>query len=172
MSLASLVLAAAPLFEIELRRVEQTVVASGTSGSLSTVQARITPLGPLLRVQAGALAEWSWEAQAEQLLTLQAGPRERGARLTQTLPGVRWQLGATLQPQGRDRIRVQLRWQQPAEGGAQAWQSTLTLRPGHWTVLAREQPGRPPAPGTLSTQPLAQIQELQLRVSPVSAPGD
>lgn len=162
MSIASLVLAAAPLFEIELRRVEQTVLAPG---SLSTAQARITPLGPLLRVQAGAPAEWTWDAQTAQRLTLQSGPR--GARLTQTLPGARWQLAASVQALGPERLRVQLRWQQPSDGGAQQWQTTLPVRPGHWTVVAREQPGTAPAPGSLSTQPIAQVHELQLRVTEV-----
>lgn len=170
MSVAALLLAATPLFELELRRVEQRVAPAG---SLSTAgAARITPLGPRLRVEDGGQARWQLQLGADGALLLDSGRAQRSApagQLLQSLPAGRWELLAEPRRQPDGRVRVQLRWSQAEDGGgSQSWDTRLSLRPGQWTVFAREGAPEPaPPPGTLSTRPLAEVRELQLRLSEV-----
>lgn len=161
---AVLLLAASSLLEVELRRVEQTVASPG---SLSTATARITPLGPVLRVQSGATAHWQLDLgpQVPQWISLTRGP----ARLQMPLSGASWSLEATPTRRGPQLLELRLQWQQPLQdGGSQGWRSTVSLKPGHWTTLARERSGEAvAAPGEISTRPLAQVNELQVRVNEV-----
>jgi hypothetical protein len=176
MSLAAIVLAASalPVLELELRWVEQTVQASTPGARVLSTQAgaRITPLGPVMRVQAGRTAQWSLQLEGQAMWLQQ---RQGGAKVVlQTGAGRRaWHLEATPQWRGeRQPIQLQLHWQQPADeaGASQSWRSTLPVRAGHWVTVSR-QPSASAATaepaGTLSTRPLAQVRELQVRVSPV-----
>jgi hypothetical protein len=176
MSWVAILLAASasPVLEMELRWVEQTVQASrpGEKVLSSQAGARITPLGPVMRVQAGATAQWSLQLEGEPMWLQQGQGR---ARVVVQAGEARreWQLEATPQWRGeRQPLQLQLHWQQPADeaGGSQSWRTTLPVRAGHWVTVSR-QPGaaaQAPQPrGTLSTQPLGQVRELQVRVSPV-----
>lgn len=176
MSWVAILLAASasPVLEMELRWVEQTVQASRPGEKVLSTQAgaRITPLGPVMRVQAGATAQWSLQLEGQPMWLQQGQGRARvvvqagEARRT-------WQLEATPQWRGeRQPLQLQLHWQQPADeaGGRQSWRTSLPVRAGHWVTVSR-QPGAaaqaPQPPGTLSTRPLGQVRELQVRVSPV-----
>ena len=176
MSWVAILLAASasPVLEMELRWVEQTVQASRPGEKVLSTQAgaRITPLGPVMRVQAGATAQWSLQLEGQPMWLQQGQGRARvvvqagEARRT-------WQLEATPQWRGeRKPLQLQLHWQQPADGagGSQSWRTTLPVNAGQWAVVSRQPSGEAPASlltGTLSTRPLAQVRELQVRVSPV-----
>lgn len=176
MSWVAFVLAATalPVLEVELRWVEQTVQASLPGERVLSTQggANITPLGPVLRVQAGATAQWSLQLEGQAMWLQQ---RQGQAKvLVQAGEGRReWQLEVTPQWRGeRQPIQLQLHWQQPAAdaGGKQSWRSSLPVSAGQWVMVSRQPAPTAQAPepqGTLSTKPLGQVRELQVRISPV-----
>lgn len=173
-------LVAAPLFEVELRWVEQpapppgSLSSAGTPGGLSTRDAGVRPLGPALRVGAGGTASWSLELPATALLL--QGPRQADGTRGQLINGginggaaPRWRFEAS-PSLSKGRLQLQLSWQQPLDGqagGSQQWQSRLPLAEGRWTTVARSAPPTAPRDGTLGTVRLAPVQELQVRVSQV-----
>lgn len=175
MSLVWLLLAA-PLFEVELRWVEQPLAPSGVlssagaagPGVLSTRGHGVSPLGPALRVGAGEAASWSLELP-QAPIWVQPTRLADGTRATLQLGGgaQTWAMEArpTLQ---NGQLQLQLRWQQPAgEGGSQQWQSRLPVAEGRWVTIARSAPPASPADGSLRTQALGQVRELQVRVNRV-----
>ncbi len=178
MSLAAFVLAASalPLLELELRWVEQTVHASRPGERVLGTQsgAQISPLGPVLRVQAGSTVQWSLTLEGSAMWLQQAQGTSRV--LLQGGEGARaWQLEATPQWLGeRQPIQLQLHWQQPTDdaagGGRQSWRTQLPVRAGHWVTVSKQPSAAFQATlpsGALSTRPLARVRELQVRVSPV-----
>ncbi len=175
MNWAVLLLAAAPLFEVELRWVEQPLAplgalsSAGAPGGLSTRGHGVTPLGTSLRVADGATAAWSLQLPGN-ALWLQGPARRDGARGALALGGEAvWQLEASPRLDRQGRLQLRLRWQQPAgeAGGSQQWQSELPLAEGRWTTVARNAPPAAPADGALRSQVAAQVQELQVRVQRV-----
>lgn len=167
-----------PVYELELRWVEWGRGSGGLSTAqpptdgLSTSAPGIPTLGPGLRVQAGATAEWELEHPGAGWQWLQL--RQGGARIqwnaAQPQP---WRLRFTPTPRGQA-VQLALEFQQPeGPGGRQFWRSQLTLRPDHWVVLARSgmaQPRLPP--GALSTQALGPQRELQIRLRQILDPSE
>lgn len=179
MSLAALVFAAAPLFEVELRWVEQPLAPAGVlssagaigPGTLSTRGHGVSPLGQTLRVAAGEAASWSLSLpQAPIWVHTPRGPDGRRATVPLGGGAQTWVMEARPALQKNGRLLLQLRWQQPAgtDGGSQQWQSRLPVAEGRWVTVARSAPPSPPPPdGTLRTEALGQVRELQVRVSRV-----
>lgn len=174
MSVLVWVLAAAPLFEVELRWVEQPLAplgalsSAGAPGGLSTRGPGVRPLGPALRVADGASASWSLQLPSS-TLWLQGPPRRDGARgtLAQATEAA-WQFEASPRQDRQGRLQLRLRWQQPqGDGGSQQWQSELPLAEGRWTTVARHAPPAALPDGALRTQAAAVVQELQVRVQRV-----
>lgn len=175
MSVLVWVLAAAPLFEVELRWVEQPLAplgalsSAGAPGGLGTRGPGVAPLGPVLRVADGGSARWSLELPAS-ALWLQGPVRRDGARgaIAASGSGAAWQFEASPRLDRQGRLQLRLRWQQPAgDGGSQQWQSELPLAEGRWTTVARNAPPPAPPDGALRTQAAALVQELQVRVQRV-----
>ena len=177
MSVLVWVLAAAPLFEVELRWVEQPLAplgslsTAGAPGGLSTRGHGVKPLGPTLRVAEGATAAWSLQLPGP-ALWLQ-GPRRSDGGRGALAAGVdaAWLFEASPRLDRQGRLQLRLRWQQPqGDGGSQQWQSELPLAEGRWTTVARNAPPAAPPDGALRTQttgPVSQVQELQVRVQRV-----
>lgn len=167
-----------PVYELELRWVEWGRSSGGLSTAqppadgLSTTAPGIPTLGPGLRVQAGAAAEWELEHPGEGWQWLQL--RQGGARIQWNAARPQpWRLRFTPTPRGQA-VQLALEFQQPeGPGGRQFWRSQLTVRPDHWVVLARSgmaQPRLPP--GALSTQALGPQRELQIRLRQVLDPSE
>lgn len=165
------------VYELELRWVEWSQAAGGLSTAqppsqgLSTLPSGLPSLGPGLRVQAGASAEWELQHPGEGWQWLQL--RQGGARIqwhaAQPQP---WRLRFTPTPRGQA-VQLALEWQQPeGAGGRQLWRSQLSVRPDHWVVLART--GRAPAqpPGVLSTHSPGPQRELQIRLRQILDPSE
>lgn len=177
------------LLEVELRWVEQALPARAGAlssaglprgaGTLSTAppQARISPAGPVLRVQSGATAVWQLQpASGLQLLAHQPLRDGRGTQVTVPLwgaagastPSADWRLEATPTLLRKGQVSLRLSWQQPQPEGQSTLQTTLPLRLGHWTVVARSAAPPLPEPGTLrSSDTVHPSRELQVRVNPV-----
>jgi hypothetical protein len=179
--IAMLALAAGlAMVELELREVEQIVVAPG---SLSTAQARIRPVGQVLRVAPGGVAQWHLAfspagvpAVAPALAVRLQRPSAPGqppratpeaVLLQGDAAGSRWELSARLLSLEGGDARLALRWMREHHGEGGSTQVEQRFRLEHWTVVARKRPGSAPPPGTVSTRPVAEVKELQMRVRPV-----
>jgi len=201
-ALASALLGPAPawaqvppaVLEVELRWVDQALPARAGAlssaglprgaGTTSTAppQARISPAGPVLRVQSGATAVWQLQpASALQLLAHQPLRDGRGTQVTLPLwgpvtaaaPGADWRLEASPTLLRKGEVSLRLSWQQPQPEGQTTLQTTLPLRLGHWAVVARSPAPPLPEPGTLrSSDTVHPSRELQVRVTPVLNPND
>lgn len=182
------------LLEVELRWVEQSL--PGQAGALSSAglprgagttttappHAGIRPAGPVLRVQSGATAVWQLQPpSALQLLAHQPLRDGRGTQVTVPLwgsvgasaPSADWRLEATPTLLRKGQVSLRLSWQQPQPEGQTTLQTTLPLRLGHWTVVARSPAPPLPEPGTLrSSDTVHPIRELQVRVNPVLNPNE
>ena len=183
-AIATLALAAGlTLVEVELREVTQTVVPAG---SVSTAQARIRPVGGLLRLSPGGMAQWhvDWGPGAPPpaaappgavLLRLQAPPAPGevpratpdAVVVRDDAPRSRWDFQARLLSVARGEARLALAWRRDNSGSREAAQVEQRMRLDHWTVVSRERPGNVPPAGSVSTQPLAEVRELQMRVREV-----
>jgi hypothetical protein len=170
--------AQAPLLEVELRWVAQSVLldqtalsTAGQAGALSTRSApsSVQALGPAVRVQSGGTAQWSLELTQAPLRLQTQMPQGAGrAQFNAGAEPQRWLLEAT--PQWRSdkqALQLQIQWQQPVpEGGQQRWQSVLPVVQGRWTTVARDAtPASASARGVLSTRSTGQVRELQVRVN-------
>lgn len=167
-------IAVATLYEVELRWVEQalppagrldSLSTAGAPGGLSTREPAARPLGPVLRVVEGGKAVWSLQLPARSLWL--QGPRtSQGQGLLTVTEDAAWQFEARPYRNARGGLQLQLHWQQPATatGGSQQWQSELPLAEGLWTTVARSAPPTAPPDGTLRTEPVGAVQELQVRV--------